>query len=580
MTELYINGYLAVLPTGVEFSVVEDNPFLTKSGEYTLDLELDLRNPVNAKIFGHIDRFNRKETLEKLPAILIADSRVRMRGSAVIQGHTGDSIKIQLLSGNSELNYFIGADKKMEELDLGTEAAITQNKALDTLNKFYPESNFVCTPVISEILSVFNEYRYGTVSNIAMMPYLLCYVQKIPEALGYSVVENQLLDDRMLCRLYIPNAKKTLHYNEVLAGWTVEDFLIEIEKFCNVVFVIDREKLSVRIVRFYNWDKNDEKVYIDEVIDDYETEYDSDSEINVINYETVKYDLPSDDYYKYKSLADFVLENTEIEEFETVQDLKAALNPLSAYYNKNKIYHVKKHVLFGFLEIDSDSYYVVEELLENTLYGLLRVNEFSPAGKKDGNTIELKIIPAKMAVYLYNNNSSSQAPLISETDETGEKEEPGVIDLIESGENKSSPAEAIPVAIYMGTVYSGPWSQVDIFVTASSDEKFTYATAWDSVQWQQLPPEQKNEQLNEFLDYLNYTLRLSGKYGLFKTNYSLNKGIASREIRTIRFIPGRKISPQNTFVIKNKEFICISLETKFDIHGALPEVEGKFYPID
>jgi hypothetical protein len=595
MTELYINGYLSVLPTGVEFSVVEDNPFLTKSGEYTLDLELDLQDPVNAKIFGHIDRFHRKGNQDRFPAILIADSQVRMRGSALIQSRTDISIKIQLLSGNSELNYFIGADRKMEELDLGTESEITQDKALDTLHKCYPDSNYVCAPAVTESGSGINRYRQWTkpgeysetISRTVMMPYLLYYVQKIPEALGYSITENQLTEDELLCRLYIPHSKKTLHYNEVLAGWTVQDFLIEIEKFCNTVFVIDREKSSVRIVRFYNWKNNSEKFYIDEIIDGYKTEYDSDNEIDVINYKNVKYALPADDYYKYRSLPDFVFENTEIEEYDTFQDLTAALTPLSGYYSKNRIYHVRKHVEFGFLEIEADNCYIVRKLEDNS-FGLERVNEFHEVGEKDGNTIELKIIPAEMDIYVYPDyvvDIPLQAPVVPDIEEEEEEEEEKsvVIELIESGEDSSDSAGTLPVAIYMGNLNSGPWSQTDVY-TSMGGERIAYPGILDlisdGISSGQLPAEEKDYLADLFRWYLKYTLRLSGENGLFNTNYSLNKGIASKETWVMRFIPKMKISPQNTFVVNNREFICISLETRFDIHGARPEVEGKFYPVD
>jgi hypothetical protein len=583
----------------MEFSIIEDNPFLTKSGEYSFELELSLREAVNAKIFNHIARFNRKDDQASLSAILMADNRVCMRGTAVILGHTDISVKIQLLSGNSELNYFIGADMKIEDLDLGEEPAITKSKALDSLTKCYPESNYVCAPVIADNGAELNRYRYWskageeaeTISKIAMMPYLLYYVQKIPEALGYAVVENQLPEDILFQRLYIPNSKKTLRYGEILPGWTVRDFLIEIEKFCNAVFVIDKEKSSVRIVRFYNWEKSSEKVYIDEIADEYEEEYDSENETDTVNYERVAYAFPADKYYNYKRLSDDVLENTVIEEYDTFQDLSTALTPPADYYNKNKIYHVKKHFLFGFFEIESDNYYIVRDL-GNNHYCFDRVNDFCDVGKKDGNTIELKIIPAKMGVYIYPDYLSDcflQAPVVPEIkeDEEDEGEKKGVIDLIESGVSDSESEDTIPVAIYMGKLnLSGPWSQTDCYMNMAGEapgvygEEIAYTGTWNLIPWGQLEPDIKNELLNEFLYYLKYTLRLSGEYGSFKNNYSINKNMSSKIIRKIYFIPKGKINPQNLFVINNREFFCISLETKFNNRGALPVVEGKFYPVE
>jgi hypothetical protein len=590
MTELYINGQSVILPANVEFSVVEDNPFLTKSGEYSLDLELSLQNPVNAKIFKHIGRFHQQGDPDTFSAILIADNLIRMRGTAVVLSHTDTRVKIQLLSGNSDLNYFIGSDKKIEDLDLGTEAAITESQALASLTKKYPESNYVCAPVfIIDDSSAFNYYIFENqnehISNIAMMPYLLCYIQKIIQALGYSIEENHLLEDEVLCRLYIPNSKKTLQYNEILSDWTVQDFLIEIEKFCNVVFVIDKEKSSVRIVRFYNFDKNNGKIYIDKVIDEYEEEYDTENEIDTVNYEQVGYALPDDNYYNYKRLSDYVLENVSIENYTTMTDLFAAVYPSPEQYNKAKIYYVEKHILFGFREIESDNYYVIRDLGSN-IYFPMRANEFRDAGDKKGNTIELKIIPAKMSAYGFDVGSDSiilQVPLTNLIEQEESGETPGVIDFIESGknDNENSKSDTIPVAIFLGKIKKGcPWSQVDTWFVESYSENFVYPSEYDNVAWDQLLPGDKEELIKRVLEYQKFTLRLSGQYGLFNTNYSLNKNISSKVIRKISFVPKGKISPQNTFVIKNKEFICISLETKFNNRGALPVVEGTFYPVD
>ena len=44
MTELFIDGVSVVLPAAVEIQVKRENPFFTKNGEYTYDIELALTN--------------------------------------------------------------------------------------------------------------------------------------------------------------------------------------------------------------------------------------------------------------------------------------------------------------------------------------------------------------------------------------------------------------------------------------------------------------------------------------------------------------------------------------------------------
>ena len=61
MTNLYINGVAVVLPSGFSISVKQENAFFTKNGEYTYDIELSLQDPVNARLYGFLNRLNTTE---------------------------------------------------------------------------------------------------------------------------------------------------------------------------------------------------------------------------------------------------------------------------------------------------------------------------------------------------------------------------------------------------------------------------------------------------------------------------------------------------------------------------------------
>lgn len=47
----------------------------------------------------------------KRKAVLVADNRVYLNGTEIITGWTDTKVSIQLVSGNSELNYFVGSDE-------------------------------------------------------------------------------------------------------------------------------------------------------------------------------------------------------------------------------------------------------------------------------------------------------------------------------------------------------------------------------------------------------------------------------------------------------------------------------------
>ena len=111
MVSLYIAGVEAVLPSDFATEIKIENSFFTKNGEYTYEFKLPLNNPTNAALYSHLHRLNNaSEIKEKRQAVLVADNRCYINGTEIITDWTDDSVSIQLASGNSELNYLIGAD--------------------------------------------------------------------------------------------------------------------------------------------------------------------------------------------------------------------------------------------------------------------------------------------------------------------------------------------------------------------------------------------------------------------------------------------------------------------------------------
>ena len=107
MTELHLNGLPAVLPQNLNIKVNHENVYLTAASQYTLDIELPLQGcPQNLAIFGHINRIDARRRSITLQALLTASGKVILKGSALITSITRRSVKVQLLAGNSEFNFF------------------------------------------------------------------------------------------------------------------------------------------------------------------------------------------------------------------------------------------------------------------------------------------------------------------------------------------------------------------------------------------------------------------------------------------------------------------------------------------
>ena len=120
MIELYLDGKPAVLKAGMSIKLTRENVYFIKTGSYTYDVELPLQCAENRGIFGSINRKDVKTQSKELNALLIVDNVPLLNGKAVISQVTDTSVKVQLLGGNSEMNFYVKSGKLyIDELDLG-----------------------------------------------------------------------------------------------------------------------------------------------------------------------------------------------------------------------------------------------------------------------------------------------------------------------------------------------------------------------------------------------------------------------------------------------------------------------------
>ena len=122
MTILYLNGKRAVIDEKQTVKFVRENTYFTKTGTYTYDITLPALCSENIAIFGHIYRKDqRKATNTTFDARLHVDNMDILNGTATIINVTETSIKVQLMGGNSELNFYSKNENRfIDELPLGT----------------------------------------------------------------------------------------------------------------------------------------------------------------------------------------------------------------------------------------------------------------------------------------------------------------------------------------------------------------------------------------------------------------------------------------------------------------------------
>jgi hypothetical protein len=575
MTELYIDGKPVALPEKMILKVKKQNPLITKNGTFSLDLNLSLQELNNSKLYKHIERLHFNAYFKGRKAVLIANNRVFLNGTEAIQKNTDQAVQIQLLSGNSELNYFIGSDRYISELDLGREPELTNSYLNSIIGKRYPAVHFTPAKVRVDDV-IYNKDTPAatgtayTFENPRMQPYLAGMVHRIITGLGYNIALNELAKDEAMCSVYFLNNTNSREYNKMLPGWKAKEFLEECEKFFNITFDISEHDKSVKILKCTSDSRFGTEV-INNVIDEYERSFDP--EKSEINYHNVAYEFPSPTAYKYYEIAPEILAKADIKTFNTYAQLSAFLEvTIQGWVSASKATgYLESLVLFYCREFDT--YYILEpydyvisegyEPGKSTWYYLRPINRFNKVETEpDADFVSLKFVPAQFYTYPTGNMwffATSSCPYQSDKLE-GEQEETDIRKYIENGVSLfDSKKRSVSLAFYVGlkevtgSLVPVHLSSIDYLI----DSPYC----------------------NSAVDKNRWTLRLDGPYGLHKRYYQVNSRYDNSKEYIIRFLTNKLHDQRAEFLIENRLFACKELEYTILNDGIHPIVTGIFYEI-
>jgi hypothetical protein len=500
-----------------------------------------------------------------------------LNGTEIILEITDVSVKIQLVSGESELNYFIGGDQKVDELDLGSVSIYPWDPNNDLHFHFAP------VYLISEDLQL----NGGPVTldgnpyfMFYMQPYLWYIIELIVKKLGYNIKSNEF-NSSWLKYIYVVNGKFTFKYADVLPNWTVKDFFNELEKLFNIVFIIDEYSKEVNILlksQFYQIAK---KYCIDKVLDNFSQKID---EENKQDYAigNVGYELMDDEYFNFQNLSSEILEHTQSMTFSNFNSIKSYINSTSDKDSiKNIIFHDEytntDYICYHGVILGADGYYPN------------KVNAFRPIInniKSSNIDIQLRISPAAMVVkkvpvkqtllstaILY--ELVTQMPAIPtgkpmvigqnpiddqfiDIQETIEEE----LDIIKKESN-----DQMYIAIYTGekTIYEEDMEY------ATTDRKANFPVPFVDFLWE------FNRIDSRKIDEDNHSLRLDHQDGLKSLYSQSDNNFDTTKEYTFKFMYAGKLDVKNIFIINNKEFFCKEIRRVVNIDGFEKVIEGDFY---
>lgn len=571
MTRLFIDGQEVVLSENFELELITENPYFTRNGEYTYDIDIDLRNAHNRSIYQNINRSDVTKGIKNRKATLMSGALEIISGMEVVLSIENYAAKIQIVAGNSQLNYE-GGDTNIRSMLLDG-ISMSSQEAVNTLFGNFPEYNVVYPPIVNYTesngdMSILNNVQVGEdisftdVENISPQYYLLYVIENLITKLGFTKGVNELEDDPVWSRLFIVNPYKDSILQELLPDWTINEFIEQIELFLDCIISIDKVNGRFNIISLNKYFENQDIVYLDNVIDDsVEKTFDVDTNY-AFAYKYVSYDLPSDKYYNYLKLKDGVRENCSIVSSPEWDDFQTQYEQ---YYSGPYILH-------------SDDYgldYVVTDysVSGETKKGLIIVDRFKDAGDLDSrDKSSFQIVPAeieKISIYSVTGGRYLIGPAVKKL-----KTDPGsnaINDLINSSEVKSDIPDKLYVGIYYGiqkALNRGPnefpgeyWDKMPM---GSNDRYFI-----------QEPTTLGGNQA--ILTLPDYTITLDGDNGLFNRIYKNKREIDTSVEYTFQFLTNTVYKLDRIFVIRNKRYYCKEIRYKITPKGMDKIAEGVFY---
>lgn len=595
MTRLYINGEEVSLMQDFECDFYTRNPFFTKDGDFTYDIDVDLRDARSRHIYSYINRSDVTHRPEGRKAVLISDANVIVSGKEIVLSVDSDIAKIQIVSDNSELNYLYTGKQTLRQLNIGS--MVRQTYEENNLDYYYPRVDHVCCTVCANIGTgdrnpwldqktavLYNDHENDTSngvkfkrdSDIVLQPFLLTCIEKVINALGYQMGENVLAHDEFACRLIVVNGLHTEDLSKILPNWEVSEFITEVEKFFNVIFLLNSKLNTVSIVSLRDFYKTNDVTEIpsDDVLDDNEVVFDQ-SESLYISYNNVSYKLGSSTWYKYQSLEDELKAKCNRKVLPFADIVKTVLRdyPWTIFEESSKHCDIVKTM---FHNDEFNSYEIVDELRP-------LVDE------KSENNCELKIIPAETIGRLgnikklvaggnraYEGWLTSIIPVVANVKRNEEQQ--FAYKAIENGVTmvEDTVDSNIYVSLYLGLV---PYMYAPDRDSRDNDiqpgiTKYRAPMAIAQpyhVCWSFIGRNATLYQLSKS------DMTLSIVHGMSDRYYKGNIQVDTKTERVFRFKSNKILDPKNIFLIRNKRYYCKELHYLVRADGLDPIVEGTFY---
>lgn len=641
MIRLEIGGEPVALGNDAAFDFFSYNALLDREnsrGEFTYDIDIDLRNPQNAKVYKHLNRINNILGFSGRSASVIVDGLIFAQGKEVILECDDNIAKIQIVCDSHMYEHVFNENIRISELDLGQLPEYTASTALATLNAEPLSVPAVCTPVLMKNTTPDNYSfthsvdNYGHSSfdardmlNFASItdlwgdtgswqdntqfvgqPYLVVVVEKVLQALGWTLKYNVLRQMEYAKRMIVIHGYfDTRDINKMIPDWTVAEFFEQIQRMFNVIFVCNKTYGTVSVVSagsFYAYEApvvNIDKKEIIRIDNNPSRKFEGLDDL-VYEYKGLKYDLPNEDYGNRADISDEIHKLTSliyISDFSEINSFNSQYRT-QEYYNKP---------YFFFNPATNTKWMLAKGRDEMSFkYRFVRVDQFAHVrgdeSVEDGDETELKIVPVETQVVSIQQITENETVrfaagvVVPYTRSVGATEinyvtdeEHGLNEWVGGSlpEARNTQSENMYVAQFLGrtsTLYDHWLDQYSDYPKAKYPQVFTHRYIdgyvnyrWYDGDWQGSWTQMAFDALWDKPDLeAKITFDLNDRW---LTTYNEQLPFRNTEIHTICFKCKTKLDVNSIFNIAGRQFACVSLQYQVSGGKLLPYITGTFLPL-
>lgn len=573
MLRYWIDNEEVFAQADASFEFIRTNSILCQDGDSSYNISFDMRDPRNAKAFHHISRLNSITNIDKKRIIITDSSDTVFDGCVSVLGFEGNILNLQALGGDAEVKY-LSSDVSLRKLNLGTIEDYTTEQ-MDSINEVaWPQAPGCFPPVLKasyEFKNTFigfqgqyfvnfqNEHGKIDSSLTQLQPYVLEVIKRVLEYYGWTIVENYIATVPQFCSLYVANGyTQTKYFSKLLPDWSASEFLDEVRKFFNVVFVYDNTKRTVRIVNaiaHYHNLSSPIVVNHEEILrakDAHAVEVEGNK--NTLNYSKFRYDLDSTDWYMYQDIDPAVVNICTQDSIDNMNNYENDAFVIFSWQYCNKYKLVK-----------TDS---ARRCLSLQRYGTWDSMD-------DNDAMTMRIIPADIQEHMYMLTNGEQINLYHFP----------VVRAYSYSNEENQPPKGLEAAIRNGADYD-PYKPSKLYVaykvvgqqSLRSDKQWEDGiTSWLMTLSAVSPVyginawSAQNESLSLIYD-------LSPEY-MAEHYYQGSIEVDLENVYCIRFRSKSKPSPEGLYVIAGRKFLCRELHFFVEKSKRLPYYEGYFYAV-